>query len=106
MAAEGSDCPLSGSGRGTALRQFRSTSASDPEKGLVEKHPGTASLSQSDPIGGQPYHLQHCGGTFRLKAVTPWGQASPVCQKEIGFPPATSLAGAANSAVCDLAVSC
>lgn len=50
MAAEGSDCLLSGSGRGTALRQFRSTSASDPEKGLVVKHPGTASLSQSDPI--------------------------------------------------------
>lgn len=49
---EGSDCPPSGSGRGTALRQFRATSASDPEKGLVEKYPWTASLSQSDPIGG------------------------------------------------------
>lgn len=85
--AAGSDCALSGSGRGTALRQFRSTSASDPEKGLVEKHPGTASLSQSDPIGGQPYHLQRCGGKFWLRAVTPLGQDSPVCQKEIGSPP-------------------
>lgn len=70
MTAEGSDFALSGSGRGTALRQFRSTSASDPEKGLVEKHPWTASRSQFDPIGGQPYHLQHYGGKFQHNAVT------------------------------------
>lgn len=80
MTAGGSDFPLSGSGRGTALRQFRSTSASDPEKGLVEKHPWTASLSEFDLIGGQPYHLQHCVGTFQHKAGTPYGYASLICQ--------------------------
>lgn len=88
MAGGGSDYALSGSGRGTALRQFRSTSASDPEKGLVENYHGTASLSQSDPIGGLPYHLQHCGGTsFRLKALTPWDKRDPSVRRRSASPP-------------------